>query len=95
MQNRPNLRRSLLALSAFALACATQDGPFTSSGNPTLPLYQARTECKAKYSTTEADGAIEVDWSRYERCMADYGWIKQATPSTGGSPTAGGSRPGY
>ena len=80
----------LILLGAFAAACVNLDGPFTAVGRPTMPLYEARKHCKAKHSSVESDGSVQIDWDSYNRCMADLGWIKQTSPGSSGSAPSGG-----
>ena len=80
-------------LVVLVVACASQDGPFVAAGTPRMPLHEARPHCKQRSSTVSEDGNAKVDWSAYERCMADLGWVKQPLDGSGGAPlpTGGGS----
>ena len=73
-------------LLVLGTACATQDGPFTAVGKPGKSLYEARPHCKE--TTRSSDGAI--NWSAYEVCMADLGWVKQTTVGGAGPGSVGG-----
>ena len=93
------MQKSLLSIpvvAALGFACATHDGAFVASGTPRVPLYQARKECKEKVGEQAADGSVEIDWRRYDACMADLGWVKPArAPSAPPSPAGGGGGPAY
>ena len=85
----------LVLLTALVAACVSPDGPFTAAGTPAMPLHEARPHCKEHNRSVSDDGTVVTNWSAYERCMADLGWVKQSIPSSAGSGTTGGVGSSY
>ena len=85
------MRKTLVLIAIGSAVTCAVDGPFVPSGEPTLPLYEARGQCKEKVGVVSSDGSLEIDRDLYEACMAELGWVAPSgADSAGPGPGAGG-----
>lgn len=78
------LQAPLLCLSilSLALGCASFDkwwNPtkgYEAVGTPKLEFEEAKAMCEEESEFRGAQGTTNTDWTAFERCMKNQGWVR-------------------